>query len=143
MEGPIYFRGADAMDPPQAENGIDGNLTDDLIYYPTDYALWSWPPAKLQVVFDLKATYRLSHMLVLFIDQLPGQNVAVYVDDTGDVGASQPAATMPGTDPIVSPDDELYFDLAGATGQFVRLEIETTGQTVRLGEVRIWGWPAK
>lgn len=141
MEGPIYFRGADATDPPQAENRIDGNLTDDLIYYPTDYALWSWPPAKLQVVFDLKARYRLSHMLVLFINQLPGQNVAVYVDDTGEVGGAQPAATMTGTDPVMAPEGELYFDLAEATGRFVRLEIETTGQTVRLGEVRIWGWP--
>ena len=143
MEGPIYFKGTDATDPPQAESRIDGNLTDDLIYYPTDYALWSWPPAKLQVIFDLKATYRLSHMLVLFINQLPGQNVGIYMGDSDEVGVGEPVVTMPGTDPIVTPEGELYFDLAEATDRFVRLEIETTGQTVRLGEVRIWGWPVE
>lgn len=142
MAGPIYFRGRDATEEPQSKNKADGNLTDDLIDYPNDYTLYEWPPAKLQITFDFKATYRFSHLLALFIDQLPEQSVSVYVGDSAKPDGQRLVATMLGTGQVRTPNNELYFDLQQAEGRYVRLEITTSGKVVRMGEVRVWGWPA-
>ena len=143
MKGPIYFKGQDATEEPQSKNKIDGNLTDDLIRYPSDYNLWSWPPAKVQITFDLKAPYKLSHLLALFIDQQPEQTATVYVGDSDQAEEQAMAASIPGTEQVRTPSGELFFDLSGHTGRFVRLEIASAGKVVRMGEVRIWGWPTQ
>jgi hypothetical protein len=38
-------------------------------------------------------------------------------------------------------DGQAFLDLGGRTARYIKLEITTKGEGVRMGEVRLWGWP--
>ncbi|NLC58994.1 MAG: DUF4091 domain-containing protein [Armatimonadetes bacterium] len=138
-DGPVFFQGARATNPPQSENKHDGDLTDGLLSYPGDYAIHFWPPATWQITFDLNGRYRLSHALLYTND---GQALRVSVSPTGADGTWQQTAELrPLGEAPRGFDGGVYADLADARARFVRFEIETGGQAVRLGEVRLFGWP--
>ncbi|MGM0491660.1 MAG: sugar-binding protein [Armatimonadota bacterium] len=141
-EGPVYFEARHATEGPQSENQLDGDLTDENIYYPTGYAIWFWPPSKITVTFDFRAPYRLSHALMRF-DPIETQGVTVWIstgdgeDDWRQVDANS------GADPRLGWQDDLAFDLGDEVAQRVRFEVDSAKEPVRLGEVRIWGWPTE
>lgn len=139
-EGPVYFQGADAPTGTQAQNKADGDLTDGLTAYPVDYSIHWWPPATWTVTFDLLKPYRLSHLHVLG-DQRPFR---ALVSATGADGSWQAVSQSdtPRKPEQLAADGTTYLGLGNQTARFVRLEISTGGEGVRLGEVRLWGWPA-
>jgi hypothetical protein len=138
-EGPVYFQGADAPTGPQAQNKADGDLTDGLTAYPVDYSINWWPPATWTLTFDPLKPYRLSHLHVLG-DQRPLQ---ALVSVTGADGSWQAVsqADAPRLSEQLAADGTTYLGLGNQTARYVRLEIGTGGEAVRLGEVRLWGWP--
>ncbi|MGI5817480.1 MAG: sugar-binding protein [Armatimonadota bacterium] len=140
-EGPIYFRGEHATGPPQSENRLDGDLTDDDIYYPRGYAIWFWPPARITVTFDFLDDFRLSHALIRFAPTEEQAVTAWVSTGDGDDEWVQVDANS-GVDPRLGWGDDLAFDLGDHVGRRVRFEITSAGEAVRLGEVRVWGWPA-
>jgi hypothetical protein len=139
-EGPIYFDAEDATAPPQSENQLDGDLTDDNVLYPRGYAIWFWPHAEFSVTFDFRKPYRLSHALMRF-EPTEEQRVRVYVSDGEDEWREVDANS--GADPRLGWQDALAFDLGDEVAQRVRFEIASAKEPVRLGEVRVWGWPTQ
>lgn len=138
-EGPVYFQGEDAPSGPQSENKADGNLTDGLTSYPRDYSIHWWPPATLTITFDFLRAYRLGHLHFIG-DERP---LRALVSETGEDGSWREASTaaVPRPEDQLTADGATYMDLGGVAARFVRLEITTGGEGVRMGEVRIWGWP--
>jgi hypothetical protein len=138
-EGPVYFQGADAPSGPQAQNKADGDLTDGLTAYPNDYSIHWWPPATLTITFDLLSNYRLSHLHFMGDERA----LKASVSQTGQEGSWEATGSTDGTwkPDQRTADGQAFLDLGGRTARYIKLEITTKGEGVRMGEVRLWGWP--
>jgi len=138
-EGPVYFQGADAPSGPQAQNKADGDLTDGLTAYPNDYSIHWWPPATLTITFDLLSNYRLSHLHFMGDER----TLKASVSQTGQEGSWEATGSTDGTwkPDQRTADGQAFLDLGGRTARYIKLEITTKGEGVRMGEVRLWGWP--
>ena len=120
-DGPVFFQGARATNPPQSENKHDGDLTDGLLSY---RGTPSTSGASRHITFDLNGRYRLSPALLH--QRRPGARVG-----------EPPAPTAPGSRRRAAAageaarlDGGVYAD--SGCPRAVRFEIETGGQTVRL-----------
>lgn len=93
----------------------------------------------MQITFDFQQPCKLSHAL-FYGDEKP---VAVLVSETGQEGSWQPLASVaaPRREGETTPDKGAFFDLRGTKGRYVRLDIQTGGEGIRMGEVKVFGWP--
>jgi len=71
--------------------------------------------------------------------------MVALVSKTGEDGTWEQVASVdaPRADEQSSYDGAAFFDLQGTIGRYVRLEIDTGGEGVRMGEVKVFGWPVE
>ncbi|MBT3375292.1 MAG: DUF4091 domain-containing protein [Lentisphaerae bacterium] len=140
-EGWVETKGAEAQTGKQAENAIDGDLTDGRIGYPDDFCIFSWPPPLVAVVFDFGSDVVFSHAH-LWGDDTP---VRAFVSRKGEGGSWLEVADLGG---VLAKMEKTaagwqLIGLKGTGGRFLRLEFRTNQRNLRLGEVRVFGWPAQ
>ena len=61
--GPVYFHGRHATSGPQAQSRRNGNLTNDSLR-DNSALMWYYPPAVIDLTFELPRPHRFSHALV-------------------------------------------------------------------------------
>lgn len=133
----IYFQGKNAKSGIQAQNHYDGLITDGLLSYPSNYVICSWAPRTWTTTFDLQKSYTLSHVLV-YVDS---KGIIASISDTGKDGSWEKVSEIPNIETgQKSFDGAALLDLGGKKARFVKLDMQTEGQTVRFGECRIFGW---
>ena len=142
-EGRVWFRGEDATEGPQTENRIGGDLVDGSWFYRRQYVnLWIWSPNTVEITLDLQQNWDLTRVdLFAGTQEDDGRRIAsaeVLVSETGEEGSfvpvgqitDAPSATLGG-------EGQYQFDF-DATGRYVKLVVIKRGQSMVIGEVRIW-----
>ena len=67
--------------------------------------------------------------------------MSICVSETGAEGTWTKVAATPDDHAATRTSQGTSFDLQSQPGRYVRIGIESKGKPVRIGEIRIWGWP--
>lgn len=147
-EGRVWFDGADATEGPQTENGIGGDLVDGSWFYRRQYVnLWIWSPNTAHVTFDLMSPWNLQRVDLFAGNQEDEKrrlaSLQVLVSETGEEGSFRPIGEIADAPSAELGAQDEYQVPVEATGRYLRLIARKKGQSMVLGEVRVWGTPAQ
>lgn len=143
---PIYFRGRDAADGPQAKNRKDGNLTDGLCHTPGSFMLF-WAPKTLGVTFDFMNAYRLDYALFHGSEC----QFAAFVSGSGKKDDWVEVDALPSKWPKARTNHEgaVKVDLQGREARYLRLQFNPPPERpnepgklkMKITEVTVFGQP--